>query len=150
MLINNIFYKYSFVTHQITPENYGSFLSSLLNIQLMSRNPFSGRIFFYKIYWPTPFNIYVDFRPLFRIAFAGFSRKYPYSQTPAISRGCTEGKAKTRGLGIWLSQSLTFRNLATASFAFSGVLLLPDAGRQWVATLYIIIIIPKFRETFAK
>ena len=32
----------------------------------------------------------------------------------AISR-CTEGKAKTRGLGVWLSQSLTFGNLATAT-----------------------------------
>ena len=34
--------------------------------------------------------------------------------------------------------------------AFSGALLLPDPGRQWVAALYIMIIIPNFRETFAK
>ena len=59
--------------------------------------------------------MHFDFRPLFRITFAELSRKYPYSQTPAISRGCTEGKAKTRGLGVWLSQSLTFGNLATAT-----------------------------------
>jgi len=32
--------------------------------------------------------------------------------TPAISRGRIEGKASTRGLGVWLSQSLTFGNLA--------------------------------------
>ena len=148
------------------------------------------RIFFCKIYWPTPFNMHFDFRPLFRITFAELSRKYPYSQTPAISRGCTEGKAKTRGLGVWLSQSLTFGNLTTATrilwcpfpagpraavggsplrpsaggtleekrrpgalvfgsrkallleiwlllLAFSGALLLPDPGRQWVAALYI-------------
>ena len=59
--------------------------------------------------------MHFDFRPLFRITFAELSRNYPYSQTPAISRGCTEGKAKTRGLGVWLSQSLTFGNLATAT-----------------------------------
>ena len=114
MLANNTSYEDSFTTCQITPENHGSFLGSLLNIQLASRNPFSGQIYFCKVYWPTPFNMHFDFRPLFRITFAELSRKYPYSQTPAISR-CTEGKAKTRGLGVWLSQSLTFGNLATAT-----------------------------------
>ena len=84
-------------------------------MQLASWNPFSGQTFFCKVYWPTPFHMHFDFRPLFRITFADLSRKYPYSQTPAISRGCTEGKAKTRGLGAWLSQSLTFGNLATAT-----------------------------------
>ena len=43
--------------------------------------------------------MYFDFRPLFRRTFAELSRKYPYSQTPAISRGRIEGKANTRGLG---------------------------------------------------
>ena len=90
---------------------------SLLNMQLASRNPFSGQIFC-KVYWPTPFNMHFEFRPLFRITFAELSQKYPYSQTPAISRGCTEEKAKTRGLGVWLSQSLTFGNLATATRIF--------------------------------
>ena len=47
-------------------------------------------------------------------SFAELSRKYPYSQTPAISRGRIEGKANTRGLGVWLSQSLTFGSLAAA------------------------------------
>ena len=92
-------------------------MGSLLNMQLASRNPFSGQIFC-KVYWPTPFNMHFEFRPLFRITFAELSQKYPYSQTPAISRGCTEGKAKTRGLGVWLSQSLTFGNLATATRIF--------------------------------
>ena len=150
--------------------------------------------------------MHFDFRPLFRITFAELSQKYPFSQTPAISRGCMEGKANTRGLGVWLSQSLTFGNLATAFGAcflrlqkaplgsdsgrckdvlqdhdvwlsrslafgssaatyevwlspgnwtrtnpkFSSALLLPDPGRQWVAALYIMIIISNFRETFAK
>jgi len=50
----------------------------------------------------------------FARSFAELSRKYPYSQTPAISRGRVEGKANTRGLGAWLSQSLTFGDLAAA------------------------------------
>ena len=58
--------------------------------------------------------MHFDFRRLFRITFAELSRKYPYSQIPAISKGCIEGKANTRGLGVWLSQSLTFGNLAAA------------------------------------
>ena len=115
MLANNTSYEDSFTTCQITPENHGSLLGSFLNMQLASRKPFSGQIFFGKVCWPTPFNMHFDFRPLFRITFAELSRKYPYSQTPAISRGCTEGKAKTRSLGVWLSQSLTFGNLATAT-----------------------------------
>ena len=122
---------------------------SLLNMQLASRNPFSGQIFFCKVYWPTPFNMHFDFRPLFRITFAELSRKYPYSQTPAISR-CTEGKAKTRGLGVWLSQSLTFGNLATAT----RILWCPSPAGPRAAVggspLHIMIIIPNFRETFAK
>ena len=41
-------------------------------------------------------------------------RKHPYSQTLAISKGRIEGKANIRGLGAWMSQSLTFGNLAAA------------------------------------
>ena len=131
-------------------DHFLSLLGSLLNMQLASRNPFSGQIFFCKVYWPTPFNMHFDFRPLFRITFAELLRKYPYSQTPAISRGCTEGKAKTRGLGVWLSQSLTFGNLATAT----RILWCPSpAGHRATvrgSPLHIMIVIPNFRETFAK
>ena len=150
MLANNTSYEDSYTTCQITPENHGSLLGSLLNMQLASRNPFSGQNLFFKVYWPTPFNMHFDFRPLFRITFAELSRKYPYSQTPAISRGCTEGKAKTRGLGVWLSQSLTFGNLATAT----RILWCPSPAGPRAAVggspLHIMIIIPNFRETFAK
>ena len=94
------------------------FLIAFFNVQLASRNPFSDRllltIFFCKVYWPTPFNMHFDFRPLLRRTFAELSRKYPYSQTLAISRGRIEGKANTRGLGVCLSQSLTLGNLAAA------------------------------------
>ena len=79
MLANNTSYEDSFTTCQITPENHGSLLGSLLNMQLASRNPFSGQILLCKVYWPTPFNMHFDFRPLFRITFAELSRKYPYS-----------------------------------------------------------------------
>ena len=52
MLANNTSYEDSFTTCQITPENYGSLLGSLLNMQLASRNPFSGQIFFAKFTGP--------------------------------------------------------------------------------------------------
>ena len=93
----------SFTTCQITPENHGSLLDSLLNMRLASRNPNAGQIvadykfFWQAIYWPTPFNMHFDFRPLFRITFTELSRKYPYSQTPAISRGCIEWKSEHQG-----------------------------------------------------
>jgi len=58
--------------------------------------------------------MHFDFRPLFRRTFAQLSQKYPYPQTPAISRGRIRGKANTRGLRVWLSQSLTFGSLAAA------------------------------------
>ena len=145
--------------------------------------------------------MHFGFCPLLRRTFAELSQKYPYSQTPAISTGRIEGQANTRGLGVWLSQSLTFGNLAAAFAAcflglqksssgsarmrfrtmvfgcheasplearllgkvivqkhhhtgnwtrtkpkFSGALLLPDPRRQWVAALYIMIIISNFRE----
>ena len=158
--------------------------------------------FFCKVYWPTPFNMHFDFRPLFRITFAELSRKYPYSHTDpghqhwrksedqgpwclalakphfwklgycyshslvpfscrtpggsgwqpftAISRGCTGGKAKTRGLGVWLSQSVTFGNLATAT----RILWCPSPAGPRAAVggspLHIMILIHNFRETFAK
>ena len=44
MLGNNVSYEDSFTTCQITPENHGSLLDSLLNMQLASWNPFSGQI----------------------------------------------------------------------------------------------------------
>ena len=52
MLANNTSYEDSFTTCQITPENHGSLLGSLLNMQLASRNPFSGQIFFAKFTGP--------------------------------------------------------------------------------------------------
>ena len=50
-----------------------------------------------KAYWATPFKMHFDFRPLFRRTFAELSRKYPYPQTPAISRGAHQRKKQTSG-----------------------------------------------------
>ena len=152
ILANNTSYEDSFTTCQITPGNHGSLLGSLLNMQLASRNPFSGQIvadlsFFCKVYWPTPFNMHFDFRPLFRITFAELSRKYPYSQTPAISRRCIEGR--TPGALVFGSRKASLLETWLLLLAFSGALLLPDPGRQWVAALYTMIITSSFRETFA-
>jgi len=44
MLGNNVSYEDSFTACQITPENHGSLLDRLLNMQLASWNPFSGQI----------------------------------------------------------------------------------------------------------
>ena len=44
MLGNNASYEDSFTACQITLENHGSLLDSLFNMQLASRNPFSGQI----------------------------------------------------------------------------------------------------------
>ena len=54
MLANNTSYEDPFTTCQITPENHGSLLGSLLNMQLASRNPFSGHFFFAKFTGPPP------------------------------------------------------------------------------------------------
>ena len=99
MLGNNASYEDSFTTCQITPENPGSLLDSLLKMQLASRGiPSQGRllltIFFCKVYWPTPFNMYFDSRPLLRRTFAELSRKYPYSHRPRPSAG---GALKEKG-----------------------------------------------------
>ena len=100
-------------------------------------------------------NSFIPERPFFankNVTFAKLSRTPCLSFAGpmlAISR-CTEGKAKTRGLGVWLSQSLTFGNLATAT----RILWCPSPAGPRAAVggspLHIMIIIPNFRETFAK
>ena len=115
-LANNTSYEDSFTTCQITPENHGSLLGSLLNMQLASRSPFSGQIFFLQSLLAHPLQHALWLSPALSHNFRGTFAKISLftDPGPAISR-CTEGKAKTRGLGAWLSQSLTFGNLATAT-----------------------------------
>ena len=99
MLGNNASYEDSFITCQITPDYHRSLLDSFVNMQLASRNPFSGQVvadyrsLFWKAYWATPFKMHFDFRQLLRKTFTELSRKYPYPQTPAI-RGHSTRKGK--------------------------------------------------------
>ena len=114
MLANNTSYEDSFTTCQITPENHGSLLGSLLNMQLASRNPFSGH-FFLQSLLAHPLQHALWLSPALSHNFRGTFAKISLFTDPGHQQGCTEGKAKTRGLGVWLSQSLTFGNLATAT-----------------------------------
>ena len=72
-----------------------------------SQNVVSNWAISCKACWATPFKMHLTFAH----SFAKLSRKYHYLQTPAVSRGRIRGKANTRDLGVWLSQSLTFRQL---------------------------------------
>ena len=60
--------------------------------------------------------MHFDFRPAPSQSFRGtFARNIPIRRPQTISRGGRiRGKANTRGLGVWLSQSLTFGSLAAA------------------------------------
>ena len=78
MLGNNASYEDSFTTCQITPENHGSLLDSLFNHaasirESLLRADCCWLVFFCKVYWPTPFNMHFDFRPLLRRTFAKIS-----------------------------------------------------------------------------
>ena len=132
VLANNTSYEDSFTTCQITPENHGSLLGSLLNMQLASRNPFSGQFFFCKVYWPTPLNMHFDFRPLFRITFA----KISLFTDPGYQQGVHWRKSEDQTLVLG-SRKASLLETWLLLLAFSGALLLPDPGRQWVAALYI-------------
>ena len=116
---NNASYEDSFTTCQITPGNHGSLLDSLFkhaaSITESLLRASQGRwlltsFFFARFADPPPSTCTLTFAR----SFAELSRTYPYSQTPAISRGRIEGKGNTRGLGDWLSRSITFGNLAAA------------------------------------
>ena len=146
MLANNTSYEDSFATCQITPENHGSLLGSLLNMQLASRNPFSGQIFFCKVYWPTPFNMHFDFRPLFRITFA----KISLFTDPGHQQGVHWRKSEDQGPWCLALAKPHFWKLGHC-YSHS---LVPFSCRTLAAVggspLHIMIIIANFRETFAK
>ena len=149
MLANNTSYEDSFTTCQITPENHGSLLGSLLNMQLASRNPFSGQIFFCKVYWPTPFNMHFDFRPLFRITFAELSRKSLFTD-PGHQQGVHWRKSEDQGPWCLALAKPHFWKLG---YCYSHSLVPSPAGPRAAvggSPLHIMIIIPNFRETFAK
>ena len=66
--------------------------------------------FFCKAYWATPFKMHFDFSSS---PSQNFRKNTPIIQRPHPSAGgCIRGTANTRGLGVWLSQNLTFGSLA--------------------------------------
>ena len=77
MLANNTSYEDSFTTCQITPENHGSLLGSLLNMQLASRNPFSGQIFFLQSLLAHPLQHALWLSPALSHNFRGTFAKIP-------------------------------------------------------------------------
>ena len=119
MLGNNASYEDSFTTCQSTPENHGSLLDCLLNMQLASRNPFSGQIVadsvcFWQGLLTHPLQHGLRLSPAPSQNFRGPFAEISLFTDPGHQRGRIEGKANTRGLGVWLLQSLPFGNLAAA------------------------------------
>ena len=108
MLGNNASYEDSFITCQITPENHGSLPDSLFKHAASITESLlrTDGCWLLVLFLPGLLT-----HPL---EHALWFCEYPYSQTLAISRVRIEGKANTRGLGVWLSQSFTFGNLAAA------------------------------------
>ena len=98
------------------PNHHRSPNDSLANMQLASPSPFSGQMVADCAFSCTKLTSQPPSKCTWTFArsFAELSRKYPYPQTPAISRRHIRGKTNTRGLGAWLSQSLTFGSLAAA------------------------------------
>ena len=139
MLANNTSYEDSFTTCQITPGNHGSLHGSLLNMQLASRNPFSGQIFLQSLLahplqhalWLSP-----ALSHNFRGTFAKLSRKYIPIHRPRPSAGGALKEKRRQGALVFGSRKASLLETWLLLLAFSGALLLPDPGRQWVAALY--------------
>ena len=116
MLGNNASDEDSFITCQTTLENHGSLLDSLVNMQ--SRNPFSGQIvadyFFLARFTGSPLQNALWLSPAPSQNFRGTFAKISLFTDPSHQQGAHQRKANTRGLGVWLLQSLTFGNLAAA------------------------------------
>ena len=132
MLANNTSYEDSFTTCQITPENHGSLLGSLLNMQLASRNLFSGQIFFAKFTGPPPSTCTLTFAR----SSHNFRENIPIHRPRPSAGGALKEKRRPGAL-VFGSRKASLLETWLLLLAFSGALLLPDPGRQWVAALYI-------------
>ena len=109
MLGNNASYEDSFTTCQITPENHGSLLDSLLKhaasitkslLRASQGRWLLTRIFFCKVCWPTPFNMYFDFRPLLRRTFANIREHIPIHRPRPSAGGVLKEKGTPGALVI--------------------------------------------------
>ena len=149
MLANNTSYEDSFTTCQITPENHGSLLGSLLNMQLASRNPFSGQIFLQSLL-AHPLQHALWLSPARSHNFRGTFAKISLFTDPGHQQGVHWRKSEDQGpwclalakphfwkLGYCYSHSLVPFSCRTP-------------GGMGGSPLHIMIIIPNFRETFPK
>ena len=151
MLAKKTYYEDLFTTCQITPENHGSLLGSLLNMQLASRNPFSGQIFFLQSLLAHPLQHALWLSPALSHNFRGTFANISLFTDPGHQQGVHWRKSKDQGpwclalakphfwkLGYCYSHSLVPFSCRT------------PGGSGWQPFTYIMIIIPNFRETFAK
>ena len=136
MLANNTYYEDSFTACQITPENHGSLLGSLLNIQLASRNPFSGQICLQSLL-AHPLQHALWLSPALSHNFRGTFAKISLFTDPGHQQGVDWRKSEDQGALVFGSRKASLLETWLLLLAFSGALLLPDPGRQWVAALYI-------------
>ena len=118
------------------------FLVAFLNMQLASRNPFSGQFFFLQSLLAHPLEHALWLSPALS---HNFRENIPIHR-PRLSAGGALKEKRRPNLGAWLSQSLTFGNLATAT----RILWCPSPAGPRAAVggspLHIMIIIPNFRE----
>ena len=133
MLANNTSYEDSFTTCQITPENHGSLLGSLLNMQLASRNPFSGQIFFLQSLLAHPLQHALWLSPALS---HNFRENIPIHRPRPSAGGALKEKRRPGAL-VFGSRKASLLETWLLLLASSSALLLPDPGRQWVAALYI-------------
>ena len=150
MLANNTSYEDSFTTCQITPENHGSLLGSLSNKQLASRKSLLRTDVFLQSLLAHPLQRALWLSPALSHNFRGTFEKIPIHRPGPSAGGALKEKRRPGALVFGFSQSLTFGNLATAT----RILWCPSPAGPRAAVggspLHIMIIIPNFRETFAK
>ena len=97
MLANNTSYEDSFTTCQIMPENHGSLLGSLLNMQLASRNPFSGQFFFLQSLLAHPLQHALWLSPALSHNFRGTFARISLFTDPGHQQGVHWRKSEDQG-----------------------------------------------------
>jgi len=110
MLGNNASYGESFTTCKITPENHGSLLDSLFNMQLASRNPFSGQIvadwvFFARFTDPTPSTCILTFARSFAELSRNLRENIPIHR-PRPSAGGALKEKRTPGALVYIGAGI--------------------------------------------
>ena len=137
MLANNTSYEDSFTTCQITPENHGSLFGSLLINAASITESLLRTDFFLQSLLAHPLQHALWLSPALSHNFRGTFAKISLFTDPGHQQGVHWRRSEDPGaFGVWLSQSLTFGNLAAATHIL-WCPSLPDPGRQWVAALYI-------------